>query len=151
TSLKATAGLNAVTLTWKASNGASSGYVIKRAAAHGGPYTTVTRGVMATTYTDTITGGATYYYVVDGANTTGQSADSSEVSATPRKPAIPAAPTNLVATASSSTQVNLTWTNTATNATMVRVDRSTDNVNFTTVATPVGTTKTILVSNLTTA
>jgi cellulose 1,4-beta-cellobiosidase len=137
-----------VTLTWSAVSGASSGYVIKRAPSHGGPYSTVTRGVTTTTYTDTVAGGVTYYYVVDSANPTGQSTDSNEAPATPRKAVIPTAPTGLVATPYSSTQVDLTWNNTATDAVLVRVERSTDNINYTTVATPNGTTKASPVFNL---
>ena len=49
--------------------------------------------------------------------------------------ATPAAPTSLTATAASASTVNLTWADTATNATGVTVQRSADGVNFTTVAT----------------
>jgi rhamnogalacturonan endolyase len=43
----------------------------------------------------------------------------------------PTAPTSLAATAVSRTQINLAWTNTATNALSIAVERSTDGVNFT--------------------
>jgi hypothetical protein len=46
----------------------------------------------------------------------------------------PAAPSNLAATAASTSQINLTWTDNASNATGVKVDRSTDGINFTQVA-----------------
>lgn len=149
TNLRATAGLNKVALTWNASNGASSGYIIKRASKKGGPYTTVTSGVAATTYTDSgATGGTTYYYVVDGANPTGQSLDSNEVVATPQKAVTVPKPTDLVATALFSTTVRIYWNNTATNAVLVRVQASTDGVNFTTVTTPSGMAKVTLIYNL---
>jgi subtilisin family serine protease len=45
--------------------------------------------------------------------------------------ATPATPTNLVATAISSSQVNLTWTDNAVNETGFKLERSTDGVNFT--------------------
>lgn len=47
----------------------------------------------------------------------------------------PAAPTSLTATAASSTSVNLTWTAPMSTATSQLIQRSTDGVNFTTIAT----------------
>ena len=52
-------------------------------------------------------------------------------------PVVPAAPTNLVATAQTSATVKLTWTRPAGTVTSYAVDRSTDNVTFTTVTTAV--------------
>src|SRR2546422_705900 len=49
-------------------------------------------------------------------------------------PPPPTAPTNLAATAASSSQINLSWTNTSTTQTGVKVERSTDNVSFTQIA-----------------
>ncbi|HET6251784.1 MAG TPA: NPCBM/NEW2 domain-containing protein [Tepidisphaeraceae bacterium] len=45
-------------------------------------------------------------------------------------PTIPSAPTGLTAQATSATQINLAWTNTASNQTGVIVQRSTDGTNF---------------------
>jgi len=50
-------------------------------------------------------------------------------------PAAPAAPSNLTATAASATQVNLTWADNSTNESGFKVERSTDGVTFTQVAT----------------
>jgi len=47
----------------------------------------------------------------------------------------PVTPSGLVATAASSSQINLTWLDNATNETGYRVERSTDGTNFTTIAT----------------
>lgn len=111
TNLRATAGAGKVTLAWNASSGASSGYIIKRATSTNGPYSTVARNVMATSYVNTgMAGGLTYYYMVAGENVTGQSVNSNKANATPWQPTLPAAPTNLIATAYSGTQINLTWT-----------------------------------------
>ena len=49
-------------------------------------------------------------------------------------PGTPAAPSNLSATAVSGSQISLAWTNNATNATSYLVERSTDNVYFTQIA-----------------
>jgi len=82
TALAATAGNQQVSLTWTASTGATS-YHVKRAPTSGGPYTPVTAPTSAS-YTDTgLTNAATYYYVVSALNASGESANSSQASATP--------------------------------------------------------------------
>lgn len=82
TALAATPGNQQASLTWTASPGANS-YHIKRSTTSGGPYTQV--NVPTTTnYTDTgLTNGTTYYYVVSALNANGESANSSQASATP--------------------------------------------------------------------
>ena len=82
TGLQATAGNAQVSLTWTASAGATS-YHVKRSTTNGGPYTQV---AAPTTTSDTDTGltnGTTYYYVVSALNAAGESANSSQASATP--------------------------------------------------------------------
>src|ERR1039457_4413757 len=97
TNLVATAGNGQVGLSWSASSGATS-YNVQRATTSGGAYTTIASPT-TTSYTDTgLTNGTTYYYVVSAMNTAGQSANSSQVSATPQ-PGIPPGTTKLVATA----------------------------------------------------
>jgi hypothetical protein len=86
TGLTASPGNNQVALSWNASSGATS-YNVKRGTASGGPYTTIAPGVAATSYTDTTAAnGTTYYYVVSAVNASGESANSSEVSAMPQAP-----------------------------------------------------------------
>jgi hypothetical protein len=85
TALAATAGNAQVALTWNASSGATS-YNVKRGTATGGPYPTVFPST-TTSYTDTTAvNGTTYYYVVSAVNSAGESANSSQVSATPTGP-----------------------------------------------------------------
>jgi len=82
TGLAATAGNQQVSLTWTTSNGAT-GYHVKRATTSGGPYTQ-TGAPTSASYTDTaLTNGTTYYYVVSALNASGESANSSQASATP--------------------------------------------------------------------
>jgi len=110
--LTATPGTGQVSLSWPASVGATS-YHVKRARVTGGPYTTVACAT-TTSYTDTgLTGGTTYYYVVSaaysaGLNGGGESADSSEASATPQGLARPPVPTALSASPGNG-QVALSW------------------------------------------
>src|SRR6266567_6528418 len=81
--LTATAGNAQVALSWSASSGATS-YNVKRSTTSGGPYTTISSPT-TTSYTNTgLTNGTTYYYVVSAVNTAGESANSSQVSATPQ-------------------------------------------------------------------
>jgi fibronectin type 3 domain-containing protein len=80
-----------VELSWSASTGAT-GYQVKRSATDGGPYTVIAAAVTAPSYTDqTVSNGTTYFYVVAAFNGGGQSANSSQASATPQQPA-PGAP-----------------------------------------------------------
>ncbi|HEX7652874.1 MAG TPA: LamG-like jellyroll fold domain-containing protein, partial [Verrucomicrobiae bacterium] len=88
TGLTAVTGANAqVPLTWFPSYGATN-YNLKRATVSGGPYTAVF-GVAGTNYTDTaVTNGTAYYYVLTAVGTNGESAASSQVTATPLTPVV---------------------------------------------------------------
>jgi fibronectin type 3 domain-containing protein len=123
TNLQATAGNTQVSLAWTASTGATS-YNLKRSATTGGPYTNITSPT-ATNFTDTgLTNGTKYFYVVSAVNSSGESANSTEASATPAAPATaPPTPTNLQATAGNA-QISLTWA-ASTGATSYDVERST--------------------------
>jgi len=71
-----------IALSWSASTGAST-YNVKRATTNGGSFTTVATNVASTSYTDSgLTIGATYFYVVSAVNSTGESANSNQASAT---------------------------------------------------------------------
>ena len=122
TGLAATAGNNQVALAWNASTGATS-YNVKRSTVSGGPYGTLATGVSTAAFTDATAGnGTTYFYVVSAVNAAGESANSSEASATPGCVA-PPAPTGLSATPGNA-QVVLSW-NPASGAGSYNVVRST--------------------------
>ncbi|MDQ3259012.1 MAG: fibronectin type III domain-containing protein, partial [Acidobacteriota bacterium] len=119
TGLTATAGNAQVSLTWTASAGATS-YNVKRATTAGGPYASIVTGVTTTGYTNTgLVNGTTYYYVVSAVNANGESANSSEASAT----TAPAVPTGLTAAAGNA-QVRLSW-NASAGATGYKIFRAT--------------------------
>jgi fibronectin type 3 domain-containing protein len=122
-SLTATAGNAVVTLAWSTSAGATA-YNVKRATISGGPYTQLAAPT-SNGYTDSaVANGTTYYYVVSAVNSSGESANSAQVSATPSAPIVaPATPTNLTATAGNAV-VTLAWSASA-GATSYNVKRAT--------------------------
>ncbi len=125
TGVYAIGGSGQVTVNWDIVPGATT-YNLWRATMHGGPYTLVAGNIGGVNlgYTDnTAANPITYYYVVT-ANGNGTSLSSAEVSAAPV--ALPAAPSGLVATALSETQVLLTWIDNAVNETDYIVARSLD-------------------------
>ena len=72
---------HSVTLTWNASQNATS-YNVYRGTASGGPYVQVASGIALTTYTDTQVGhGQTLYYVTTAVNGHNESAYSNEAAA----------------------------------------------------------------------
>src|ERR1700683_362173 len=124
TGLAATAGNAQASLSWTATSGASS-YHVKRSATSGSE--TQISAPTSNSYTDTgLTNGTKYFYVVSAVNSGGESANSSEVNATPTAPpAPPATPTGLQAAAGNA-QVSLSW-NASAGATSYNVKRSTAN------------------------
>jgi fibronectin type 3 domain-containing protein len=121
--LTATAATSQVLLSWNSSAYATS-YHVKRATQSGGPYTPIAAPTV-TDFTDSsVTNGTKYFYVVSGVNSTGESANSNEASATPSAPTLPpTSPTGLIATPGN-TQVSLTW-NASAGATLYHLKRST--------------------------
>jgi len=83
--LTATAGDLQVALAWADASKVTH-YGVSRSTSNGGPYTEIAKPA-TTSFTDTgLTGGTTYYYVVDAANSAGTSPASSPVAATPTNP-----------------------------------------------------------------
>jgi fibronectin type 3 domain-containing protein len=122
--LAANPGNALVGLTWTASSGASS-YHVKRSTVSGGPYIQIDSPTFAG-YTDVSrTNGVTYYYVVSAVNSSGESANSTQVSAKPAAPVVnlPAAPAGLTGSVTNGV-VGLRW-NPVTGASSYHVKRST--------------------------
>jgi uncharacterized lipoprotein YddW (UPF0748 family) len=115
-----------VNLTWVDNSSNETNFVVARSATSGGPYADIaTLAANTTSYSNTgLTANTTYYYVVRATNSGGSSANSAQASAT-TLPNPPAAPGSLAATAVSSSQINLTWTDNSTNETNFVVARST--------------------------
>ncbi|WP_088188320.1 cell wall-binding repeat-containing protein [Desulfosporosinus sp. FKA] len=96
-------------LTWNGVSGASY-YYVYRTTANSGTYTLVAQP-STTSFTDIgLSMNITYYYKVQAVCGGGVSGYSAVASATPMNSiGAPAAPTNLIATAPSTTQIKLTW------------------------------------------
>jgi fibronectin type 3 domain-containing protein len=120
--LAGVAGNAQVSLSWTASATATS-YHVKRSTSSGAE--TQISAPTSTSYTDTgLTNSVKYFYVVSAVNSGGESANSSEVSATPLAPANPpAAPTGLQATGGNA-QISLSW-NASAGAASYNLKRST--------------------------
>ncbi|EEF63046.1 hypothetical protein [Pedosphaera parvula] len=133
TGLAAMAGVNAVSLSWNAGSGAT-GYNVLRGTSTG-VYTVTNSVASNTNYDNTAAGGVTYFYVVQAVNSSGASANSSEVSATPTI-ALPGTPTGLAAVGTNSA-VNLSWS-VASGAISYNVKRSTTSGAEVTIGNVVG-------------
>ncbi|MGI8604580.1 MAG: S8 family serine peptidase [Verrucomicrobiales bacterium] len=132
TGLSATSGDNQVTLTWNPFPGATS-YNVKRGTASGSYVVIV--GVTDTTYIHTTAvNGTPYFYVVSAVNSVPEeSPNSAEVSATPQPPP-PAAPSGLLPTVVSKSQINLSWTDNSNNEDGFNIERSTNGSTFSQIA-----------------
>ncbi len=110
----ATNGATEIDLAWTApaANGtAIRGYTLQRKAGSGS-YANVSTSIAgsATSYSDTgLTPGTTYTYQIRAANSDGNAAWSNDASATTLTAMVPSAITDLSATATSSTAIDLTW------------------------------------------
>ncbi|MGH7215379.1 MAG: fibronectin type III domain-containing protein, partial [Tepidisphaeraceae bacterium] len=120
-----TGGSGAITLNWANVVG-EQGYKVLRSTSSGGGFTQVgTTGAGVLTFNDTgLAASTTYYYHVIAYNAGGDGATSPQAFATTAAaPALPAAPSGLVATAITKTRVDLVWIDHASNEDGFRVER----------------------------
>jgi hypothetical protein len=93
-------------------------------------------GANVTSYSNTaLSSSTTYTYRVRATNGAGNSAYSNPASATTLAPNPPPAPSGLTATGVSTSQINLAWTDNAGNESGFKIERSSDGVNFSQIAT----------------
>lgn len=125
--LAATSSAGAVRLSWTDNSADESQFAIERCAGAGcTAFTQVSAvGTNVTTYLDTaVVGGQSYSYRVRAAKSSTYSSYSNVASVT-TPVALPAAPTNLAASSRTRRRINLTWINSATDATAITVQRCT--------------------------
>jgi len=128
--LTATAvGADQINLDWKDNREPGVIYNVYRSTTSGGSYKPID-SVGASEYSDTtgLAPDTTYYYVVTAETDAGESNYSEEASATTEggpvePPAPPAAPSDLSATAVSSSQIDLTWQDNANNEKGFKIER----------------------------
>lgn len=109
-------------LTWTDNSTYASGYVVQRSL-NGGPWVSLPElPATATSYNDTGLAQGTYSYQVQAIGSAGNSAFSNVATAT--TPTAPTTPKNATATLITTTEIDLSWTNTATNATAIKILRS---------------------------
>lgn len=112
-----------IDLSWNDNSGNETGFKIDRKTGSEGAYSLlITKSAGATGHSDSgLTDGTTYYYRVYPYNDDGSSSYSNEVFATTTLPA----PSNFLATANSSSQIHLTWTDNSTSETGFKIERAT--------------------------
>ena len=151
TGVTASAGLFdvSVNLAWTDASTNETGFYVYRNTTNTSTGATLiaTLAAGSTTYTDNDDNsganapaeGTTYYYWVSSYNLAGESAKSPAASngtgGVTTIWMVPAAPTSLSATAVSSSQINLAWTDNSNNETGFEIFRSTDGITFSSLAT----------------
>src|SRR2546426_6096373 len=134
-----------INLSWTAStdNVTVTGYKIQRC--QGASCTTfaqiATPSGTGTTYIDTgLSPSTSYSYEIIATDAASNPSLPSNVGTAMTLAGPPAAPSGLTATAASATQINLSWTNNATNQTGFKVERSPDGITFAQIGTTGATT-----------
>lgn len=142
-----------IDLTWNDNSGNETGFELQRSYTSDFASITYTKPLGANVESvsnSNLTPGNTYFYRIKALNACGSSAYSNVVSVTtPEDVTVaPAAPSNFVATAVSPTQINLSWTDNATNESNFVLEQSADGTNYTILATPAANSTAYSVSGL---
>lgn len=114
-----------INLSWSDNSSNEANFIVARSTTSGGPYTDIaTLGANVSSYSNTgLNANTTYYYAVRAVNAGGTSANSNQAGAT-TLPTPPTAPSGLIATTASQTQIDLTWADNSGNETGFVLARS---------------------------
>jgi hypothetical protein len=126
-----------VSLSWSDNSSDETGFKLERRSGSGDYVEIATTGANVVNHTDSgLTAATTYTYRARAFNAAGASAYTGEAGVTTPAAQVPppAAPSNLVAAATSSTQVTLTWSDNSNNETSFKVERRTGSGAFAEVA-----------------
>jgi RHS repeat-associated protein len=125
-----------VDLSWQDNSNNETDYTVERAINTGTFSQLAVLPKNSTSYTDsTVSAGTTYKYRISARNPVGIAPSNTATVVTPGSTAVPAAPTNLTATAMDMTRINLSWTDNSTDELNFVVERSMENGPFTVLAT----------------
>ncbi len=123
-----------IELTWEDNSYNETGFRIERRTTGSSYRQIATVGENTTAYTNTdLASGIKYYYRVRAYNTDGNSAYSNEVSATTA--IIPDAPSDLTATVTSESRIELSWEDNSYNETGFKIERKKSGGSYTRIAT----------------
>ncbi|MEO1049325.1 MAG: LamG-like jellyroll fold domain-containing protein [Bacteroidota bacterium] len=117
---------NQIDLSWDDVSDETS-YTLSRSTTSGNGFVTLAENIAAntTSYSDQgLASNTSYFYKIEAINGSGSSGQSVEVSATTDPLPVPSVPSNLMATAVSSSEINLNWTDNANNETGFEIHRS---------------------------
>jgi hypothetical protein len=116
-----------INLGWNDNSTNETGFKIERANFSGGPYSLLaTVGPGTKSFSDlNLQGTTTYYYRIYAYNFIGASAYSNETNATTLVVPPPIAPTNLLSTGFSQSQIDLTWNDNSNDETGFQIERAT--------------------------
>ncbi len=127
-----------LTVGWTDNSTDETGFKVQQSTDNATWTTITTTAANITSYNVvSLTTNTLYYFRVIATNTGGDAAASSSVSATTLTSA-PTAPSGLIATndgTNTASKINLTWTDTSTNETGFKIERSTNNITFAQIGT----------------
>lgn len=125
---------SSINLAWTDASSDETGFRIERSTDNVTFVLLASTSANTTVYSDTgLTTDVRYYYRVRAYNSVGESLPSNTANTVP--PSVPGAPSGLTASATSASQINLSWTDNATNESGFKIERSADGVSFTQIAT----------------
>lgn len=113
-----------IALSWTDASSNEAGFAIERASSASGPFQPIATTTLPTYFNTGLTAATTYFYRVHAFNAVGSSGNSNVTSATTQA-GIPSAPSGLAATATSSSQIALSWTDNSAGETGFIVERGT--------------------------
>jgi len=117
-----------INLAWTDNASDETGFIVERKTGAAGTFAQITSlGANVTSFADNsgLAASTQYFYRVAAFNASGNSAYTSEANATTSASTLPNAPTNLAATAMNSTQIDIAWTDAASNETGFKIERKT--------------------------